>query len=129
MLDLKKEIHIKDIESLEDFKNEVKSLLGTCELRNQWCVGGRSGGSCWDEGSPDYYSISADDEPEDEYLDEILEAFCPDITFLQYKRLLKNGLYEVKEWTQSEYYGNYYEYKSKTLALNVLFDGLKSIYE
>lgn len=133
MLDLNKKdfnLSIKDLKTLEDFKDAVKKIVGTTDISKEWLVGGVGGGSCWDDGSVDrHYSIQPEEEPEDESLDLILEVLCPKISFIQYKKLTKKNLYTETEKYYNEYYGNHSEYKIKTLNLEVLFESLKKIYE
>lgn len=133
MPDLKKkdfDISLKEIKTFEEFKNAVKTIVGTTEISKEWLIGGVAGGSCWDDGSEDrHYPRKPDEEPEDESLDLILEVLCPKISFLQYKKLTKENLFIETEKYYNEYYGNYSEYKIKTLNLEVLFETLKNIYE
>jgi hypothetical protein len=92
----------------------------------EWRCGGVSGGSCWDTGEVDHHHpISGDQESEDveKYLEEVLGELCPNLTFLQYKRLTRD-LYERGERTDSEYYGNYTEYAFKWVELKKLYDRL-----
>lgn len=102
-----------------------KELLSLDEhyLYAKWTSGGISGGSCWDNSSEDrHYTTTGESEPEFEDLDTILTVICPNLTFLQYKKLLtivKRDGYSVKE-----YYGNSTEYSFKTIKLRDLFDKL-----
>ncbi len=94
-------------------------------IRVEWTIGGRTGGSCWDDGSVDNHRpVTADPEPEFEKLDNILEAICPKITFLQYKKLC-NNVVKRSEYTDHEYYGNYYKRAVKTVVLSDLEKYLK----
>ena len=94
-------------------------------LTVEWTTGGETGGSCWDEGDEDrHYAVESEKEPEFEDLDKILQSLCPQITFLQYKALNKDVVQE-KDWTDREYYGNYYDKRSKSINLHVLGNYLK----
>lgn len=107
----------------------VKSKEATMEdgFYCRWVSGGLTGGSCWDDGSgPDpHRPVSADQESEDveKYLEEILGELCPNLTFLQYKRLTRD-LYERGEVGESEYYGNYTVYSFKWAPLQKIYDKL-----
>lgn len=133
MPDLRKkdfDLSIENLKTFEDFKDAVKSIVGTTDISKEWLIGGIGGGSCWDDGSSNpHYARQADEEPEDESLDLILEVLCPKISFLQYKKLTKENLFIETEKYYNEYYGNHSEYRIKTLNLEVLFNTLKEIYE
>jgi hypothetical protein len=90
----------------------------------QWSAGGISGGSCWDEGEQDnHYRTAGEPEPQFDDIDEVLTELCPDLSFLQYKKLMakvvKQGIYTV-----NEYYGNSSDYGYKVVNLQELFDAL-----
>lgn len=121
----------------QEFKKKVYALLGhvpdrwmpdTDTLYVEWCVGGVTGGSCWDtgEGPDPHHSVSSEPEPAFEYLDTILESMYPEITFLQY-RILERKCVSTKDRHQSEYYGNYYEYRQKILDLRKLHEFLSEL--
>jgi hypothetical protein len=87
-----------------------------------WRTGGESGGSCWDDGTEDnHYAVSADPEPEFESLDKLLIKLCPNISYLQYKRII-GSVIKTGEYTQNEYYGNYTTYSYKVILLRDLFN-------
>ncbi len=87
-----------------------------------WTIGGVTGGDCW--GSDADISITADPEPEFEDLDKILAEVCPNISFLQYKRLCQ-AIIKTKDWTEAGYYGNYYEKRIKSFSIAELEEYLK----
>lgn len=84
--------------------------------------GGISGGSCWDEGDsdPHYYS-SSNEKISYESLDNLLEELCPDISFLQYRKI-QALMTDVDIWTECEYYGNTSDYEFQTLPLKPLYE-------
>lgn len=86
------------------------------KLEIEWTIGGQTGGSCWDTNESVYQPVSAEPEPEFEELDKVLEAFWPNITYLQYKALV-NNLVSRRESHESAYYGNWYEKAYKTVDL------------
>jgi len=99
---------------------EIKNL-DDCYLYIEWCSGGISGGSCWDDGSKDnHYNVSGESEPEFESLDNLLMKLCPNITFFQYKSLIQKVL-ESDERTRYEYYGNCTNYIIKMVNLGKLY--------
>lgn len=76
----------------DDGKTEDKS--------NSWCLGG-SWGNCWGEGG----SVSADEQPTNyEKFDDLLTEICPNISFLQYKKLYNNCV-SIDTYDNSDYYG------------------------
>lgn len=114
-------------DTFEDFEKAVLAQHGEYALRDQWTTGGRTGGSCWDDGNPTYYSRDAEDEPDEEVLDEIIDDAFPDLTFREYRKLQKAGVYDVRNHSESEYYGNYTDYKVRTLDLSKLYKALHDI--
>jgi hypothetical protein len=97
-------------------------------IMTKWCSGGVGGGSCWS--TDDHYAISGEKEPEFHDLDRILDRVVPNITYLQYKKLLysvKPDLIEYDEWTESEYYGNSTQYTSKKVVLRRLWERLQGL--
>lgn len=87
-----------NVPNLNDFKGFTSE---------EWAVGGRTGGNCWNDGAN--RSIDAEPEKEITLLDAFLEKFMPNITFLQYKKLTK--FFKTEEWTDYQYYGNATDYK------------------
>lgn len=102
--------------------------LSNAYLYIHWYTGGISGGSCWNDGTVDnhYYRKSDDQEPEFDELDIILENICPNITYLQYKRLT-NGLMLTGNYSFDEYYGNSSEYSWKAINLQELCNRLTEL--
>ena len=74
---------------------------------DSWRVGGLRGGNCW--GGVADEPVEADEEAEFTQLDSFLEEYFPNITFLQYKKLLP--LVKTEEFSVGEYYGNYNDYR------------------
>lgn len=93
-------------------------------LVSEWCSGGLEGGNCWGEGG--HSAMNGEPEPEFDDLDIVLELFCPDITFLQYKKLLPK-IIKTGERTSYEYYGNYTNYAIKYVSLRELYDALEEL--
>jgi hypothetical protein len=113
--------------TFEEFKEAALEVAPWCENKVEWTTGGRTGGSCWDEGEPTYYGVSTEEEPDDEDLDNILQVVIPDLTYLEYRKLNRADIYERGERTQNEYYGNYYEYSWRQLNLKNLYKALVDI--
>jgi hypothetical protein len=93
-------------------------------------VGGISGGSCWDTGEggdPHYAYTEAHDDPTIECLDDILAKFCPEITFLQYKRLVKEAELTSEESGTNDYYGNSSNYVRKVCTPYNLYLALVTV--
>lgn len=107
-----------------EWVNRQRSTEPAEEIEIYWCTGGQSGGSCW---GGEHYPVSGDPEPEFEDLDQILEAVCPGISFLQYKRLCQEVIEfeeDAKGHGGSDYYGNYRTYSAKKVNLRKLYDTL-----
>jgi hypothetical protein len=110
-------------------KSSSKKIKETCleelYLYNEWCSGGISGGNCW--GDDNHYAVEGESEPEFTDLDNILNEICPNITYLQYKKLISKVIKEEDSYTQIEYYGNSTIYSYKTILLKDLYDALKEL--
>lgn len=90
-------------------------------LFQEWSTGGYSGGNCWNDDEPEYYSNN--EEPAKfVVLDKILEAKCPNISFLLFRKI--ENLIKISERTEFEYYGNSTDYKSRSLDLRELYNFL-----
>ncbi len=85
----------------------------------EWVVGGQSGGHC---GGGDLYRLGTEPEPDWVGLDEILERLAPNISFIQFRRLLNESL--VENYTSDGYYGNYTDYSYRWLSVRKLYDYL-----
>lgn len=90
----------------------------------EWRTGGMSGGNCW--GDQPSYSVDADEVPEMTMLDEFLEEICPEITFLEYKRVMRE-LIESDSRTEYEYYGNHTNYGIRRVNFRKLYDRLVEV--
>jgi hypothetical protein len=90
----------------------------------EWCSGGIGGGSCWDDGKEDvhHYSISGEPESDFDDIDTILTELCPNLSFLQYKQLMK--ITKRESYSQNEYYGNSTDYTYKYVLLRDLLNKL-----
>lgn len=94
-------------------------------ITKSWIVGGEGGGSCWDDGTDDHHhSVKAQSEPDFVELDVILEHFVPKLSFQQYKRLDRE-LVKTREYSENEYYGNYYNYRMGYVCLQELYNYLR----
>lgn len=82
--------------------------------------GGITGGSCW--GGEPNEPRNADREEDFAGLTAVLEALCPSISFLKYRKLEKD-LVKI-ESTSNDYYGNYSNYSEKFLYLEDLYNFL-----
>lgn len=119
-------IDIHKIKYGEDLEKIVEKELGrkVFPIEKKWVSGGVVRGWTGDESR-----IPAEGEPlhdPEEWID-VLEVICPDITFLQYKRLESKGLWDEHTDSKSNYYG-YEDFKIKRLNTQYLLDALKSIF-
>lgn len=83
-----------------------------------------SGGNCW--GNDANYPVDSEPEPAFELFDNILEKVCPNVTFLQYKKIC-NKVIKYDTRIQNEYYGNYYHYSIKKANYHELYHCLKEM--
>lgn len=88
----------------------------------KWVTGGITGGNCW--GDEADQPVSPDEPEELTQLDQILERVSPEITFLQYKSLVKDVVV-TGSYTQHEYYGNFYCKAVKYCLFSELYAALK----
>ena len=90
----------------------------------EWRTGGMWGGNCW--GDEPRYSADSEPVPELDAIDEFLEEVCPDMTFFQYKKIMRD-LVEQDSRTDYEYYGNNTNYGIKRIHYRALFDRLHEV--
>lgn len=89
---------------------------------DSWSKGGTYG-TCW---SDDTSPISPDAQPDCELFDEIMEQVCPDIRFLDYKKIYKWAV-TVDEWEDHDYYGGC-EYRARyAIDLNKIHAKLEEL--
>lgn len=115
------------MKSFDEFVKELhtKKIINEYSIRdnkliNKWCTGGMDGGNCYGD---EPYSTPGDQKPEFETLDTILEAYFPEIGFLQYKKFIREYV-KYSEDTTYEYYGNSSNYALETVSLYDLYDYL-----
>lgn len=94
----------------------------------EWCSGGMDGGNCWGDEATE---INPDDEPSiNGALDDFLNLFSSDVSRQEFEAIkCAPGLTITKEWTDSEYYGNYYYRNSKTIDLDVIWPFIEFIID
>ena len=112
---------------MNKFYKLVESIVSKWAIEDgiisiDWTIGGMTGGNCW--GNSADTARTADPEPEFEDLDKILAEICPNISFLQYKRLCQ-AVIKTKDQTEGGYYGNYYETRIKSFSVAELEEYLK----
>jgi predicted kinase len=99
------------------FNNYTKVKSNGILKSSEWCTGGMMG-NCWDDTMVPYDP----DEPNDfEELDSLLEQTCPQLTFLQYKKIWRECV-TLEENRQSEYYGGYSTYMHYECKLEKLYN-------
>ncbi|MDI6975952.1 hypothetical protein [Serratia sp. Se-RSBMAAmG] len=119
-------IDIHSIKSAKELEKLVEEALGrkVFPIEKKWVSGGVVRGWTGTESR-----IPAEAEPlhdPEEWID-VLEVICPDITFLQYKRLESRGLWDEYTDSKNDYY-ECEEYKIKRLNTQNLLDALKSVF-
>lgn len=86
-----------------------------------WSAGG-TWGNCWgDEGT-----ISPDKPLNFKELDELFEKICPNITYLQYKKIQQECV-EIDEYTEHDYYGGIEHLQRWKCDLEKLYEMLKEM--
>ncbi len=94
--------------------NTEKRLL----VYSRYESGGVSGGSCWDSSNPQPYTS---ERPKNhmKILDLVLEKLCPNITYLDYKKI--SELIVNSEISEYEYYGNSTDWVIEYIPLDELY--------
>jgi hypothetical protein len=99
-------------------ENTVKTLKFKS---SEWCMGG-SWGNCYGDGG----DIAAEEQPEFDAFDSLLEQICPQITFLQYKKIKKECC-TVETRGDSDYYGGHSSYGFYLCDLEKLYSILNEL--
>jgi hypothetical protein len=115
-----------------DFQGLVKTLTGDAYIYSNdswcsdpyiaqtWCSGGQSGGSCWDEGKPNYYARESDDPPAEwQVLENLIDGLFPNLSYRDYKTVIR-PLIRPFSYSENEYYGNYTNYSGYLVSLKDL---------
>lgn len=66
---------------------------------DEWCNGGS-----WGDWRGNHGTVESESPKEFTQLDDLLEELCPEITFLRYKKILKECV-SIKTYTENDYYG------------------------
>lgn len=102
----------------------VKNDLGDTDKleSSSWSLGGT-----WNGYDGAHGTVSPDTPPAsfDEF-DKLLEKICPQITFLQYKRVYKDSV-TVEEYSTSDYYGGTTHHAKFVCDLKKLYEALTAI--
>jgi len=93
-------------------------------IYSSYTSGGYSGGSCWDDSEPRRYE---NEVPNDhmEALDKVLSVLCPNISYLNFKKIEKLMNHEFD--TRTEYYGNSSDITVDYIVLDELYEKLEEI--
>jgi hypothetical protein len=124
------EIPSANIELLPPDFNQIgrwdeKDAPLSLHLLLKWESGGSRGEGNWLEGTGHSVQfVSGNPEPIWEDFDTILEHFCPEITYLKYRKLER--LVKFTTMTDNGYYGDSTTYSLRALALPDLHKFLKS---
>lgn len=87
-----------------------------CMYSAEWSLGG-SWGNCWDD---DLTYVDGDIQPEFKEFDDMLQKICPDIKFLQYKKLYSECV-DVVQRSENDYYGGCMNYACYRCDLRKLY--------
>jgi len=111
---VKKEAWKVFADSNELYTNDEGILSG-----ESWCLGG-SWRDCWDNTG----TVSPSSAPEGfRELDDLLEKVAPDISFLQYKKILSECV-SNKEFSEGDYYGGSTYHNKQVLNVIALYNYL-----
>jgi len=99
---------------------DVKELV----IYGRYETGGYSGGSCWDDSDPQYYSQKAPDDRM-KVLDLVLKVIKPNISYLDFRMI--SGLIHNNEETEHEYYGNSTDWMIEYIKLSDLYEALEKL--
>lgn len=108
--------------SLYDSKKSLISLLESGYIGSCVRTGGNSGGNCWDGEAS--YSAEENIDLNNDYLDKILEAIAPEVTYLTYRNIEKT-IIKTLEYTKYEYYGNSDIYRVQLIPITMLITMLQ----
>lgn len=93
----------RDFQNFYDAEKSLDDLLHSGYIGFAVRTGGHSGGNCW--GGEASYEAESHVNLYNDYLDKILEAIAPEVTYLTYRKIEKNIIKNL-EYTKYEYYGN-----------------------
>lgn len=103
----------------KNFRWRKDCPMKDCWILKRWNIGGQSGGSCW---GTDHHATSGEPEPDFVELDTILVEVCPEISYLEYKKLMRElKLVEASD-RDNDYYGNYDDYAIKAIQIVDLYE-------
>lgn len=97
-------------------------------LYTEACTGGTTGGSCWDDGTRDsHYGFSSNDRLYELDIDFFLTRFAPNISYLEYKKLIGELNIVKGTYTENEYYGNSTNYQYHYILIIDLYNKFKEL--
>lgn len=103
-------------------KNNIRHNDGVVKS-DSWSLGGTYG-NCWNDTK---HQVSGEPQPASFFeFDNLLESVCPNITFLQYKKLY-NACVSTDTRGESDYYGGHVEYGFYQFNVKHLFDELVNL--
>jgi hypothetical protein len=111
------------IGGLERTSDRQWKVTGEEFIEAEWVSGGITGNSCYGR-SP--RAVESNEPEELKRLEAILTLLCPQITYLQFRKIED----KVEIGTRSDggdFYGNYYEYTYKVLKMKDLYDVLEGL--
>lgn len=116
-------------ENAEDRCNDYNSSIFKEEsklrdaLWHAYNSGGTSGGDCWGDNDPQFFSNDPQKKTPDVLL-PLFETICPEISFINYKKITDKTT-KFESVRLSEYYGNSEDYKITYYKIDELFQALK----
>ena len=93
-------------------------------IYSKYETGGYSGGSCWNDDSPEPYYV--DERPNFDILEILLNELLPKNRISSYKEMFEK-LIKTHDFTDYEYYGNSTDYNLEYIPLSTVLIGLKNI--
>lgn len=108
-------LYLEEPETPTIKEDESKYLMS-----KSWCLGGSSGNYL---GQTSY--VSAEDTPQFEELYELLEHICPELTFVNGIKIMKE-LVKVHQYGESDFYGGTVSYARYKISYKELYEMLSS---
>lgn len=113
------DVYIKNKEIIFVESKDIHVDLDGKFYSSKWVIGGQWG-NCWGDSG----SVSGEEPCEFDEFDELLEKICPDITFLQYKKIRAQSV-SIECSEEYGYYGSYTEYNCYSCNVYQLYDCLE----
>lgn len=109
---------------MQDLLQQIKDFLQGDYYINHVVVGGLRGGSCWDTRRP--YPYETDDEMDYSDLKQFIESIGLKVPDTDLDEFIELNTYKE---TESEYYGNYSEYRYVIIPAQEIYEACITNFE